>query len=246
MSAFVRDPVRLGALGGLALTTAAAWAALLSLRPESGSISLLALCLTAPGPAGGFSTTLAMWVLMAGAMMLPTAAPALDLHARLMRRGAGGAWQTGLFALGYLIVWGAAAMPAAGLQFWFDGATSAIPVELRAGGLIALAGIYQGTALKRACLDACQSPLSFFLRHWRDGPAGALHLGIRHGVVCVGCCWALMGLMLIAGAMNPMWMVLLGAAMTLEKTSHTAARLGRAAGQAMALAGIALMLHALM
>ena len=73
--------------------------------------------------------------------------------------------------------------------------------------LLALAGLFQLTALKRRCLAHCQSPVSFFLSRWRDGRLGALQMGVHHGVYCLGCCWALMLLAFVSGVMNLVWMV---------------------------------------
>ena len=78
------------------------------------------------------------------------------------------------------------------------------------------------------------------MSHWREGAGGALRMGLHHGLVCIGCCWALMGLMFLFGAMNLVWMAALGLAMLLEKTVPGAARAGRLTGLAMALAGAAL------
>jgi len=116
-----------------------------------------------------------------------------------------------------------------------------VPADRLSGTLLLLAGLYQLTPVKRLCLDACRNPLGFFMRHWREGPAGALRLGARHGIVCLGCCWALMGLMLIAGAMNLVWMAALGILMLAEKTLPHADRAGRLLGVSFAGAGAALL-----
>ncbi|MGH9408532.1 MAG: DUF2182 domain-containing protein, partial [Vicinamibacterales bacterium] len=68
--------------------------------------------------------------------------------------------------------------------------------------LLALAGIYQWTPLKRACLATCQAPMAFLTRRWRSGSFGAFRMGAEHGVSCVGCCWALMLLLFAGGVMN--------------------------------------------
>ena len=100
---------------------------------------------------------------------------------------------------------------------------------------------YKGARpLKQACLALCRNPLAFFLAHWREGAGGAVAMGLRHGAVCIGCCWALMGLMFLAGTMNLAWMAGLGLVMLLEKVAPGAVPAGRVAGLAMALAGGAL------
>ncbi|MDT8345758.1 MAG: DUF2182 domain-containing protein, partial [Thermohalobaculum sp.] len=114
-----------------------------------------------------------------------------------------------------------------------------------AGAVLVLAGGYQLTPLKAACLTLCRNPLAFFMAGWRDGPAGALAMGLRHGLICIGCCWALMALMLLAGTMNLVWMAALGTLMLAEKTLPHADRMGRLAGAGLVIAGVALILDAI-
>jgi len=104
-------------------------------------------------------------------------------------------------------------------------------------GVLLLAGFYQFSRLKDLCLTPCRSPMMFFLARWRDGPGGALYLGLRHGMHCVGCCWALMALMLLAGAMNIGWMAALTAVMLIEKTFSAGRAIGRAVGLVLVLCG---------
>ena len=86
-----------------------------------------------------------------------------------------------------------------------------------AGAAIALAGVYQLTPLKRACLRSCRTPLSFVMHHWHNGAGGAVRMGIEHGAWCVGCCWALMVLLFAVGVMSITWMVLVAAIVFAEK-----------------------------
>jgi len=83
--------------------------------------------------------------------------------------------------------------------------------------LLLLAGLYQFSPMKAACLARCRSPLAFFLSEWRGGMTGALHMGLKHGLDCLGCCWALMLLAFVGGTMNLIWMALATVLMTLEK-----------------------------
>jgi predicted metal-binding membrane protein len=106
--------------------------------------------------------------------------------------------------------------------------------------LFLLAGLYQFSALKAACLRACQRPFSFFFLNWTDRAAGVFRLGLRQGLYCLGCCWAMMLLMFAAGAMNVAWMALLGLVMTIEKIATTP-HFSRVLGVAFAAAGLALM-----
>ena len=243
----VLDRPRVLGWSALTLIVLAAWIAILSLRGRVGAEAdwLTALCTAVPGDTG-FATLAAMWVLMGAAMMLPTAAPAIDLYGRLVRKEPETqARQMAGFVAGYLVVWSAFGLAAAGLNWAAADTLATMPPDALVGGLLVVAGLYQLTPVKQACLAACRNPLGHFMRHWREGPAGALRLGISHGAVCVGCCWALMALMLAAGAMNPAWMVALGALMLAEKTVPGADRAGRLLGLAAALAGAALILNSI-
>jgi predicted metal-binding membrane protein len=105
--------------------------------------------------------------------------------------------------------------------------------------MLLTAGVFQFSRAKNACLTRCRSPLAFFLAEWRDGNAGALKLGLRHGSYCVGCCWALMALMFVAGAMNLLWMGVLMIFILGEKLAPPAWRLGHVAGVAFLLGAAA-------
>lgn len=139
-----------------------------------------------------------MWAVMMTGMMLPSAAPAIMLVAGRQ------AW---FVALGYLAMWCAFSIAATLLQWALMRAFVLTPMmELgsrrAAAALLALAGLYQLTPLKHACLTACQSPMAFLMRRWRSGALGAFRMGAEHGVFCVGCCWALMLLLFAGGVMN--------------------------------------------
>lgn len=244
MSAPALQPARVAAGTGLALAAGAAWVALAALH-DTGGGDLTALCgVTGLTGAVPLAALWAVWALMGAAMMLPTAAPAIDLHARLVSREAGAGLRIAAFVAGYLAAWTGAALPGALAQAALAGAAGTLPADAASGAILLGAGLYQRSRLKAACLAACRSPLGFFLRHWREGAGGAARLGLLHGLVCVGCCWALMGLMLVAGAMNIAWMALLGLLMGLEKWAPGAPAIGRQAGLAMALAGAALLARA--
>jgi predicted metal-binding membrane protein len=141
----------------------------------------------------------AMWAVMMTGMMLPSAAPMILLG--------GGGTRPYFLALGYLVVWAAFSLGATGLQWLLQRLwilTPMMEVSSRTAGaaLLAVAGIYQFTPLKRACLTTCQSPMAFVTRRWRSGRIGALRMGAEHGAYCVGCCWALMLILFAGGVMN--------------------------------------------
>jgi predicted metal-binding membrane protein len=246
------DPRRL-AWAAAGFAALAGWIGLAALRPGAALDwqTFLALCAT-PGAAAPAMAALpgvaAMWLLMAPAMMAPTAAPAIGVYASLVARdraaGAPGL-RVASFLGGYLAVWGAVALGAAALQVALARAAAGLDARVVGGALLALAGLWQRSALKAACLAACRSPMAFFLARWREGAGGAFALGARHGAVCVGCCWALMLLMLGFGAMSLGWMAALALAMAAEKVAPGAERLARPLGLAAIAGGGALALSAL-
>jgi predicted metal-binding membrane protein len=161
------------------------------------------------------------WVVMMAAMMFPATAPTVALYARMTRQR--GIVRPVMFAASYLVVWGATGL--AGYAVWRLGRAT-LATELAwgnagrwlAAGLLALAALYEMTPLKNMCLQKCRSPLAFLLGSWRDGRAGALRMGARHGLWCLGCCWALMVALFALGVMSLVCMVLVTALITLEKT----------------------------
>jgi predicted metal-binding membrane protein len=105
--------------------------------------------------------------------------------------------------------------------------------------LLLIAGVFQFTPLKRACLHACRSPLGFLLTDWRDGLGGAARMGVRHGLYCLGCCWALMALLFVGGAMNLLWIAALMLLVAMEKLAPKGEMLAKALGALMIAAGAA-------
>ena len=171
--------------------------------------------------------TFAMWSVMMVGMMAPSVAPMILIYARVARQAAERGTPfaaAGWFALGYFLAWIAFAALATGLQWALERAllislmvASATP---RFGGLLLIAaGIYQWTPLKNACLTLCQSPLIFIQRHggFRGARGASVALGLRHGLYCIGCCWALMLLLFVVGVMNLAWIAAIGALVLAEK-----------------------------
>ena len=83
--------------------------------------------------------------------------------------------------------------------------------------LLIAAGIFQFTPLKHTCLSQCRAPFEFVMTRWREGTDGAFRMGLEHGLFCAGCCWALMGLLFVAGVMNILWIAALSLVVGLEK-----------------------------
>ena len=150
-----------------------------------------------------------MWAVMMIGMMLPTAVPAILLYGAAVRRRHGQDAAGRIYALsaGYVTTWALFSVLATAFQRGLSALLLLSPMmevtSPQMGGLLVLvAGAYQLTPLKRACLKACQSPLGFVMSRWRDGVRGAFRLGLEHGLYCLGCCWAVMLLLFAGGVMN--------------------------------------------
>jgi predicted metal-binding membrane protein len=174
---------------------------------------------------------------MMAAMMVPAVMPWLRMFAAMATDAYPGrrrAAVVGQFAGGYLVAWLAYSAVAAALQARLHDA-ALIGLDLRAsailgGALLIVAGLFQLTPLKEACLTHCRSPLSFFLARWDGRAGGPFRMGLRHGIWCVGCCWALMALAFVLGAMNLLWMAALTLLVVLEQRMPRRWRLARASG----------------
>jgi predicted metal-binding membrane protein len=154
-----------------------------------------------------------MWAVMMTGMMLPSATPMIVLV------GGGRGY---LVALGYVFVWTVFSFGATAVQWLLMRLMILTPMMVVSGpfasaALLAIAGVYQLTPLKHACLTTCQSPMSFLARRWRSGTLGAFRMGVDHGVYCVGCCWALMVLLFAGGVMNLVVIAALTAFVAFEK-----------------------------
>jgi predicted metal-binding membrane protein len=167
-----------------------------------------------------------MWWVMMIAMMLPSAAPMILLFTLVNRRSLvkGGSYvPTAVFAGAYLVAWGGFSVIAVALQWGLERAELLSPMMASrnvalAGALLVLAGAYQLSPLKHACLHQCRGPIDFISRHWRAGLRGAFRMGVHHGLYCVACCWALMALLFFGGVMNLYWIAGLALFVLLEKT----------------------------
>jgi predicted metal-binding membrane protein len=171
------------------------------------------------------------------AMMLPSAAPLMLLYGVVARRSGSESPARRIYALaaGYLVVWTLFSLAATALQrLLVTSGILSLMMEVtsaRAGaGLLLLAGVYQLTPLKHACLRTCQSPLGFLMTRWRGGSWGAFRMGADHGVYCVGCCWALMLLLFAGGVMNLTVIVALTAFVMFEKLAPFGVHSARVSG----------------
>jgi predicted metal-binding membrane protein len=251
--------VRLSFLAALVVLTAAAWWLTIHHAVSMSMPMGIAVRsgMTADGMAGMTATSgwsfagavvfVAVWTVMMAAMMLPAAMPMVLIFASAQaRRQEQVAVPTWIFIAGYMAVWAAAGILVYVLvQFGSELATMLAPAErgrwapLALGSTLVVAGLYQFTPIKNVCLTHCRSPLSFVAQHWRAGRVGALAMGLRHGVYCFGCCWALFAVMGAAGIMSLAWMLLLTLIVFVEKVLPQGRRAGAAIGAALILLGIA-------
>jgi predicted metal-binding membrane protein len=183
---------------------------------------------------GGLGWYVGVWVTMMAAMMLPSAAPMVLVFSRVnrerMRRGSAGAAPTWVFVAGYLIAWTIYGLVAYSL---YRAAKNVAPHFLGwnhggkyvAGAALVLAGLYELTPLKEVCLRHCRGPMHFILGGWRDGPAGALRMGVEHGLYCVGCCWGLMLALFALGVMSLIWMAMIAVLIFAQKVLPSGDRL---------------------
>lgn len=240
-------------LGGLALTTLAAWAYMVR---EARAMTATGICQCAGMQMSGpdlnpWSTStllplFLMWSEMMVAMMLPSAAPMILTFARVnrQRRTQERPYvHTLVFVSGYLAVWTLFSALAALAQWVLHGKALLSPAMasqsrwLGASILIG-AGLFQWTPLKQACLGHCRSTLSFLLTEWREGRWGAFLMGFRHGGYCTGCCWILMALLFVAGVMNLWWIAALTALVLIEKAAARGLFVARTSGVVLAAWGL--------
>lgn len=201
-----------------------------------GADFLQSLCIVTPD-AAGFGRATLMWALMAAAMMAPTALPAFATYEELSHTGE---TRFGALVAGYLAVClGFSVLAAAAQMALFDAGLLTAFGDSRSGVLSALllagAGAYQFSPVKEACLSKCRRPLSFFMQHWDEG---AVRNGLRLGLVCLGCCWALMALALVGGVLNIAFMGLATVLMVLEKLPRPGRRLTRPLGAVLLAASV--------
>ena len=200
---------------GLGLLTLAAWIALIAGTP-----------MTDP------PTFLAAWIVMMAAMMLPSSAPMFLLYRMSVSDGPRGELRTLAFGVGYLLVWALVGAIVLIAQRVLDAVLDPGLRPFGVAAVLAAAGAYQFTPLKATCLRACQTPADFLVRHWHGGALGPLRLGIDHGVYCLGCCWALMAVLVAAGGMGLAWVALIALIVLVEKLAPRATWFSRAVGVA--------------
>lgn len=240
-------------LACIALICTLAWVYLVHLGRQMSSemehtnmMAAMGMAMNTPWSAADIFFTFAMWVVMMIGMMAPAATPVILLFAaaQAKRSERAAPLTTALFGLGYISVW-VGFSAAASIVQWALHQASLLSAAMSAssprfaGAILVTAGTYQFTRWKSNCLTHCRSPLGFLMTHWHDGKLGAFHMGVRHGIYCIGCCWALMGLLFVLGVMNLAWVATLGALVLLEKAGPQGTWVARVCGGALIVWGIA-------
>jgi predicted metal-binding membrane protein len=236
-AAFRRD--RAIILSSLLLITLIAWGYTVYLAQGMSAMGeKMAMPMMRSWDALDFWLMFVMWVVMMIGMMVPSASPMILTYTAACRRRhpeLDTFLPTGAFLLGYLVMWAGFSLVATLAQWGLHTTALLSPMMVgtspQLGGAILVAtGVFQWTPFKHACLRHCRSPIGFLLNEWRDGPRGALVMGLRHGLYCTACCWFLMLLLFVAGVMNLLWVAVLTVFVLLEKVAPRGEWIARAAG----------------
>ena len=195
------------------------------------------LCTVTPDMAG-YGRLVLMWALMSTAMMVPTALPALAAYTDIGSTGT--PVRPAALLAGFIAVWLGFSVLAAAVQMALFQADLVSDFgdsrsTVLSAALLFIAGAYQFTPMKEACLSKCRAPVAFFLQHWDRGP---LNMGLRLGAECLGCCWALMLLAFVGGVMSLAFMGLATLIMTLEKLPEIGRWISRPLGGVLLIASL--------
>ncbi len=219
--------------------TAAAWLAMVRVPMGEQDMAGIEMVM-APTVADGLMFV-AAWAIMMAAMMLPSAMPMIGLYAAMQRDAPSAtarAMAVSAFTAVYVMLWAISGVP-----IYFASvalmAVAASTLAYTTAGVLIAAGIFQLSPLKRVCLRHCRSPLGFLLGHWRAGWRGGVMMGFAHALYCLGCCWALMMVLVVAGAMGLPWVLLIACVVAAEKILPRGEWVARTMGVALALLGVA-------
>ena len=239
-----------GTVRAFPLTAAVIWTAALSgwlillwgATNMDSPLAQLMMPMTPSWSLANWLAVFAMWSVMMAAMMLPSATPMVLTFSALNRKRGEDA-RSLLFVAGYLFLWTAFGAMAVTAQWALQsgGLLSPMIVSTSAwltGILLLIAGVFQFTPFKHACLRACRSPFGFLMSEWQEGLLGAWRMGIRHGLYCLGCCWALMALLFVGGVMNILWIAALAALVAIEKLVPKGEQIARVLGVFIISAGV--------
>ena len=233
-------------IGGIAVIAILAWVWLANMALDMPSGNMMSMASTNPWASSELYSMLLMWVIMMVGMMLPSATPMILIYTRAVHKKSSSTDAkilSSIFITGYLLIWVffsvAATLLQASLQdFNLISTMLESNSDALAGTLFIMAGLYQITPLKRACLNGCRSPLNFILNNWKGGRKGGLLMGLEHGLLCVGCCWMMMLLLFAVGVMNLFWVASLAVLVLIEKAFPRGEWTARVGGISMLCAGV--------
>jgi len=233
-------------LASLAGITLLAWAYMFYLAANMAGMDMAAMTQVRPWTVIDLFLTFIMWAVMMVAMMIPSASPMILIFAQIKRQRQSTLRpyaSTSAFLSGYLLAWVGFSTLATLCQWGLHSAALLSPMmvttsPILAGMILVLAGAFQFTPLKHACLAHCRTPLGLLLTEWRDGWSGALKMGLKHGCFCLGCCWVLMALLFVAGVMNLLWVAAIAAFVLMEKLLPAGHRISRLAGLLLLFLGV--------
>jgi predicted metal-binding membrane protein len=223
--------------------TAVAWLAMLRVPMSEQDMAGMAMTMT-PTLADGLAF-IAAWAIMMAAMMLPSAMPMIGLYAAMQRDAPSTVARTAAvtaFVAVYVALWAITGAPIYFASIALMALTTSTLAYTIAGVLIA-AGIFQLSPLKSVCLRHCRSPLGFLLGHWHAGWRGGARMGFAHALYCLGCCWALMAVLVVAGAMGLPCVLLIACVVAAEKILPRGEWVAHTMGVALALLGVAVAVH---
>ena len=234
---------RIAILTSLVGVTALCWVYLVAMASDMQASAMMGL---RPWGPADFLAMFGMWVIMMVGMMVPSAIPMAMIYAAVARRAAhqgSSLAPTGVFVSGYVLAWTLFSVAATLAQWGLERAALLSPMlasrsPVLGAALLIGAGLYQMTPWKDACLRHCRSPARFISEHWKAGRVGALRMGAEHGFYCLGCCWALMGLLFFGGVMNLLWIAGITVFVLLEKILPFGVWAGRLAGGAAVAVGV--------
>jgi predicted metal-binding membrane protein len=243
---------RLYILAALVGVTALAWIYLIRMAAMMDAMPMTAMeaMQIRPWSAHDFWLMFVMWAVMMVGMMVPTAIPMTLIYAAVAKKAAGQSTPlapTAVFVSGYVAMWTAFSAVATLAQWRLDQVSLLTPMMASASpvlgaGLLIVAGIYQLSPLKSSCLEHCRTPAHFISQRWKPGVRGAFKMGAEHGAYCLGCCWALMGLLFFGGVMSLGWIAAITFFVLIEKVLPFGVRSGQVAGAAMVVTGFALVI----
>ena len=235
--------MKIATYAGLLLVTVVAWVALL--RSPMGADDMAGMQMVMTPTVVDAAAYVGAWGVMMAAMMLPSALPMIGLYAAtqssVASRRARAAAIVG-FAATYLTLWAASGLPIYFASLALMAVRPTALAYITASVLIG-AGLFQASPLKQVCLRHCRSPLGFLMGHWRAGWRGGLAMGWAHACYCLGCCWALMVVLVVAGAMGLPWVLLIACVVAAEKLLPGGEWIARATGVALVLLGVAVALY---